>query len=50
MKENVDETELENSAFGGYYPTTDGDGKPFIIAYISGACFDAIMPYGMSCP
>lgn len=36
------------SNFSGYYPTTDDDGRPFLILYANSASFDEQMPYGMS--
>lgn len=39
------------SCFTGYYPTTDDDGRPFLIVFANSAHFDDNMLYGMSsCP
>lgn len=36
------------SAFQGYYPTTDHDGRRFLIVYTNSGHFDDWTPYGMS--
>lgn len=35
------------SYFAGHYPTTDDDGRPFLIVFANSAHFDERMPYGM---
>lgn len=37
------------SYFPGHYPTTDHDGRPFLIVYTNSGHFDGWMSYGMSC-
>lgn len=38
------------SLFNGYYPTTDDDGRPFLILFTNSGHFDERMPYGMCFP
>lgn len=40
--------ETESSYYTGYYPTTDDDGRPFLITFTRSAYFDENMPSGTS--
>lgn len=40
--------EKESSYYAGYYPTTDDDGKPFLIVFTGSGHFDENMPSGTS--
>lgn len=39
---------IPHSPFPGHYPTTDHDGKRFLIVFTKACHFDGFMPYGMS--
>lgn len=40
--------EKETSFYTGYYPTTDDDGRPFLIVFTQSAHLDENMPFGTS--